>query len=84
VVSNGTPSTFTHITRCRLDPSGLLSVVDFYTSSRASTQLERAIGNGNERRTGFISRWFWQIWFDLDHVSLSSSRREYLEYRFGT
>jgi betaine lipid synthase len=54
------------------------------SSSRASTPLERAIGNGNERRTGFLSRWFWQIWFDLDHVSLSSSRREYLEYRFGT
>ncbi|GJE99974.1 related to Betaine lipid synthase [Phanerochaete sordida] len=67
-----------------LDPAGLLGVADFYTSSRASTPLERAIGNGNERRTGFWSRWFWQIWFDLDHVSLSSARREYLEYRFGT
>ncbi|EKM51071.1 uncharacterized protein PHACADRAFT_165696 [Phanerochaete carnosa HHB-10118-sp] len=67
-----------------LDPAGLLGVADFYTSSRASTPLERAIGNGNERRTGFFSRWFWQIWFDLDHVSLSSARREYLEYRFGT
>ncbi|KIP07889.1 hypothetical protein PHLGIDRAFT_510955 [Phlebiopsis gigantea 11061_1 CR5-6] len=67
-----------------LDPAGLLGVADFYTSSRANTPLERAIGNGNERRTGFLSRWFWQIWFDLDHVSLSSARREYLEYRFGT
>ncbi|KAF7798762.1 hypothetical protein EIP86_009987 [Pleurotus ostreatoroseus] len=70
--------------RTSLDPAGLLGVADFYTSSRASTPLERAIGNGNERRTGFWSRWFWQIWFDLDHVSLSSARREYLEYRFGT
>ncbi|KAI0338707.1 hypothetical protein BDW22DRAFT_1415383 [Trametopsis cervina] len=67
-----------------LDPAGLIGVADFYTSSRASTPLERAIGNGNERHTGFWSRWFWQIWFDLDHVSLSSARREYLEYRFGT
>ncbi|KAI0699007.1 hypothetical protein BC835DRAFT_1268331, partial [Cytidiella melzeri] len=67
-----------------LDPAGLLGVADFYTSSRASTPLELAIGNGYERRTGFFSRWFWQIWFDLDHVSLSSARREYLEYRFGT
>jgi betaine lipid synthase len=67
-----------------LDPFGLLGVTDFYTSSRASTPLERAIGNDQERRTGFLSRWFWQIWFDLDHVSLSSARREYLEFRFGT
>ncbi|KAI0084521.1 hypothetical protein BDY19DRAFT_1060226 [Irpex rosettiformis] len=67
-----------------LSPSGLIAVADFYTSSRASTPLERAIGNGNERRTGFLSRWFWQIWFELDHVSLSSARREYLEFRFGT
>lgn len=52
------------LNQCSLDPDGLLGVVDFYTSSRASTSLERAIGNGNERRTGFFSRWFWQIWYE--------------------
>lgn len=58
---------------CRLDPAGLLAVADFYTSSRASTPLERAIGNGNERRTGFVSRWFWQIWYDfLNLISAGS------------
>ena len=105
VISSHAP--LTHLGATRLDPAGLLGVADFYTSSRASTPLERAIGSGNERRTGFFSRWFWQIWyvfhrprkritlsegakltlecrFDLDHVSLSSARREYLEYRFGT
>lgn len=47
----------------RLDPVGLIGVADFYTSSRASTPLERAIGNGIERHTSFLLRWFWQMWY---------------------
>lgn len=42
---------------------GLIGVADFYTSSRASTPLERAIGNGIERHTTFLLRWFWQMWY---------------------
>lgn len=42
-----------------------------------------AIG-GTLKQCGWISRWFWQIWFDFDHVDLSPGRRDYLEYRFGT
>lgn len=42
------------------------------------------ISGGVHRKTPWLSRWFWQIWFDLDHVSLSPLRREYLEHKFGT
>ncbi|TDL26086.1 S-adenosyl-L-methionine-dependent methyltransferase [Rickenella mellea] len=62
---------------------GLLSVVDFYTSGRQLSLHEKAIG-GIMKECGWLSRWFWQIWFDFDHVSLSPQRREYLEYKFGT
>ncbi len=63
----------------------LFAVVDFYTSGRASQQTlhERAIG-GTEKECGWLSRWFWQIWFDFDHIFLGSQRRDYLEYKFGT
>ncbi|KAG6334616.1 hypothetical protein ID866_4477 [Astraeus odoratus] len=63
--------------------TGLLSVVDFYTSGKQPSLHERAIG-GTSKECGWLSRWFWQIWFDFDHVSLSPHRRDYLEYKFGT
>ncbi|KAF9220624.1 hypothetical protein BS17DRAFT_759265 [Gyrodon lividus] len=63
--------------------TGLLSVVDFYTSGRQPSLHEKAIG-GTSKECGWLSRWFWQIWFDFDHVSLSPHRRDYLEYKFGT
>ncbi|KZT42398.1 hypothetical protein SISSUDRAFT_1058490 [Sistotremastrum suecicum HHB10207 ss-3] len=62
---------------------GLLGVVDFYTSGRQLSLHEKAIG-GSSKECGWLSRWFWQIWFDFDHVSLSPHRRDYLEYKFGT
>ncbi|KIY44344.1 S-adenosyl-L-methionine-dependent methyltransferase [Fistulina hepatica ATCC 64428] len=62
---------------------GLLSVVDFYTSGKHLSLHEKAIG-GTGKECGWLSRWFWQIWFDFDHVSLSPARRTYLEYKFGT
>jgi len=58
-------------------------VVDFYTAGKLPSLHEKAIG-GISRECGWISRWFWQIWFDFDHVSLSPHRRDYLEYKFGT
>ncbi|KAF8130541.1 hypothetical protein EV363DRAFT_1450349 [Boletus edulis] len=63
--------------------TGLLGVVDFYTSGRQPSLHEKAIG-GTSKECGWLSRWFWQIWFDFDHVSLSPHRRDYLEYKFGT
>ncbi|KAF7315360.1 hypothetical protein MIND_00050600 [Mycena indigotica] len=67
-----------------LDPqNGLLSVVDFYTAGKHPSLHEKAIG-GVSKECGWLSRWFWQVWFDFDHVSLSPARRSYLEYKFGT
>ncbi|KAF9233272.1 hypothetical protein BU15DRAFT_90430 [Melanogaster broomeanus] len=65
------------------EETGLLGVVDFYTSGRQPSLHEKAIG-GTSKECGWLSRWFWQIWFDFDHVSLSPHRRDYLEYKFGT
>ncbi|KAH7928898.1 hypothetical protein BV22DRAFT_1003840 [Leucogyrophana mollusca] len=62
---------------------GLLGVADFYTSGKQPSLHEKAIG-GTSKECGWLSRWFWQIWFDFDHVSLSPHRRDYLEYKFGT
>ncbi|KAJ7680239.1 hypothetical protein DFH06DRAFT_408282 [Mycena polygramma] len=62
---------------------GLVAVVDFYTAGRQPSLHEKAIG-GASKECGWLSRWFWQIWFDFDHVSLSPARRSYLEYKFGT
>jgi betaine lipid synthase len=62
---------------------GLLGVTDFYTSGKQPSLHEKAIG-GTSKECGWLSRWFWQIWFDFDHVSLSPHRRDYLEYKFGT
>ncbi|KAJ7287621.1 hypothetical protein C8J57DRAFT_1284445 [Mycena rebaudengoi] len=63
--------------------TGLLGAVDFYTAGKQPSLHERAIG-GARKECGWLSRWFWQIWFDFDHVSLSPARRSYLEYKFGT
>ncbi|KAG6813636.1 hypothetical protein H0H92_008872 [Tricholoma furcatifolium] len=62
---------------------GLLGVVDFYTAGKQPSLHEKAIG-GASKECGWLSRWFWQIWFDFDHVSLGPARRSYLEYKFGT
>ncbi len=52
-----------------LDPTfGLLSVVDFYTAGKQPSLHQKAIG-GVSKECGWLSRWFWQIWFDFDHVT---------------
>ncbi|KAF8521432.1 hypothetical protein BU17DRAFT_45793 [Hysterangium stoloniferum] len=80
------PSYYTLLDRIEyvLSPQdGLFGVVDFYTAYRHSSLHESAIG-GISKECGWISRWFWQIWFDFDHVHLGPARRAYLEYKFGT
>ncbi|KDQ55857.1 hypothetical protein JAAARDRAFT_195669 [Jaapia argillacea MUCL 33604] len=80
------PSFYTLLDRIEhvLSPQdGILGVVDFYTSGKQPSLHEKAIG-GASKECGWLSRWFWQIWFDFDHVSLSPHRRDYLEYKFGT
>jgi betaine lipid synthase len=51
---------------------GLLAVVDFYTAGKQPSLHEKAIG-GTSKECGWLSRWFWQIWFDFDHVSITSN-----------
>nr|GAT57621.1 predicted protein [Mycena chlorophos] len=80
------PSFYTVLDRIDyvLDPNvGLLSVVDFYAAGKHASLHEKAIG-GDSKECGWLTRWFWMIWFDFDNVSLSPSRRAYLEYKFGT
>ncbi|KAJ7594816.1 hypothetical protein C8J56DRAFT_927718 [Mycena floridula] len=48
---------------------GLIAVVDFYTAGKQPSLHEKAIG-GVSKECGWLSRWFWQIWFDFDHVDL--------------
>ncbi|BGP43192.1 hypothetical protein JCM10450v2_007338 [Rhodotorula kratochvilovae] len=67
-----------------LSPSGLLSVADFYVSARETTSVAGVIGDVASRQCSYWSRLFWLHWFELDHVDLHSSRRQYLEHRFAT
>ncbi|KAF8712289.1 hypothetical protein RHS03_01090, partial [Rhizoctonia solani] len=67
-----------------LDPvCGLVGVVDFYASRKCAGLHEESIG-GVGKVVGWLGHWFWQMWFDLDHVDLSPGRRDYLQYKFGT
>ena len=55
----------------------------------------QAIGTMS-KRVSWIAKWFWECWFELDHVHLHASRRgelrvraradisDYLEYKMGT
>ncbi|KAK3341288.1 hypothetical protein B0T25DRAFT_336901 [Lasiosphaeria hispida] len=67
-----------------LAPNGVLGVVDFYVQSAADFNFRNYTGGFTGRHVNFFGRAFWRAWFDLDRVSLEPSRRDYLEYRFGT
>ncbi|CAG8443273.1 5130_t:CDS:2 [Gigaspora rosea] len=64
-----------------LCPNGLFGIVDFYVSGRV-------IDNNIQVQKGYycnwFTRWFWQIWFEFDHINLHPSRRNYVEYQFNT
>ena len=62
--------------------TGLISVVDFYTSGKSMDTTPEIGGVGRE--CSWLLRWFWQIWFEFDGVHLGPQRREYLEHRFST
>lgn len=77
---------------------GLIGVADFYTSAKQVSLIDKSIG-GIGKECGWFTRWFWQIFFEFDHVSqsvnhvatrlnfqlyLGSAQRTYLEHRFGT
>ncbi|KAI3650250.1 hypothetical protein MP228_004837 [Amoeboaphelidium protococcarum] len=61
-----------------LSPCGLVGVSDFYVSSKHPTPHDPS------RHHGWLTRKFWQSWFELDNIYLSPERREYLEHKFAT
>jgi betaine lipid synthase len=67
-----------------LSPNGIMGVVDFYAQSKTDFAFRNYTGGFVGRHVGYCLRTFWRAWFDLDRVSLEPSRRDYLEYRFGT
>ncbi|KAN0060609.1 hypothetical protein ACQY0O_007267 [Thecaphora frezii] len=69
-----------------LEPqTGVFGVVDFYVSGKASPADKAPwIGGDTRRQCGWLSRWFWSLWFSLDHIELHPARRDYLEHKFGT
>ncbi|KAI7786743.1 3-amino-3-carboxypropyl transferase [Diaporthe eres] len=67
-----------------LSPDGLMGVVDFYVQSKVDVSFRNYTGGLVDRHVNFFGRTFWRAWFDIDRVGLEPSRRDYLEYRFGT
>ncbi|KAB5578434.1 hypothetical protein GE09DRAFT_550650 [Coniochaeta sp. 2T2.1] len=67
-----------------LSPDGIMGVVDFYAQSKVDYSFRNYTGGILGRHVNYLARTFWRAWFDLDRVSLEPSRRDYLEYRFGT
>ncbi|KAJ7684396.1 hypothetical protein DFH06DRAFT_1155529 [Mycena polygramma] len=63
--------------------TGLFGVADFYTAGKQDSLIDKSIG-GIGKECGWFRRWFWQFFFELDHLYLSAEQRTYLEYRFGT
>ncbi|KAK7430164.1 hypothetical protein QQZ08_003349 [Neonectria magnoliae] len=67
-----------------LSPQGIMGVVDFYVQNKVDFAFRNYTGGLVDRHVNFLSRNFWRSWFDLDRVGLEPSRRDYLEYKFGT
>lgn len=61
-----------------------MGVVDFYVQSKVDVSFRNYTGGLVDRHVNFLGRTFWRAWFDIDRVGLEPSRRDYLEYRFGT
>jgi betaine lipid synthase len=67
-----------------LSPGGLIGVIDFYVQSKVEFGFRNYTGGFLGRHVNWFMRTFWRAWFDLDRVSLEASRRDCLEYKFGT
>ncbi|CAO3633981.1 unnamed protein product [Cunninghamella blakesleeana] len=65
-----------------LSPEGIVGVCDFYVSGR--TIPSNGIVAQHKRKCNWLTRYFWQMWFEFDHIHLAPGRRDYLEYKFGT
>lgn len=66
-----------------LAPKGIFGIADFYVSGKSPSPAEKLSGSQN-RQCSWLTRFFWQIWFDFDHINLGPGRRDYVEYKFGT
>ncbi|KAJ2778200.1 hypothetical protein H4R18_004749 [Coemansia javaensis] len=70
-----------HVSRLLRPRTGVVGVVDFYVSDPSRTDC----GAGTlGYRCSWLTRVFWQHWFEQDHVHLHPSRRNYLEHAFAT
>ncbi|UQC88162.1 uncharacterized protein CLUP02_13685 [Colletotrichum lupini] len=67
-----------------LSPDGIMGVVDFYVQSKTDFSFRNFTGGLVGRHVNWFLRTFWRAWFDLDRVGLEASRRDYLEYKFGS
>ncbi|KAK1970587.1 hypothetical protein LY78DRAFT_221407 [Colletotrichum sublineola] len=67
-----------------LSPDGVMGVVDFYVQSKTDFSFRNFTGGLVGRHVNWLLRSFWRAWFDIDRVGLEPSRRDYLEYKFGT
>lgn len=61
-----------------------MGVIDFYVQSIVDLSCRNYTGGIINRHVNWFGRLFWRAWFDVDRVGLEPSRRDYLEYRFGT
>ena len=61
-----------------------MGVVDFYVQNQVDYSSRNYTGGLVDRHINFLARSFWRAWFDLDRVGLEPSRRDYLEYKYGT
>lgn len=78
-------SAIDHASTLLKSDNGIICSVDFGVQSN-STSIGRinTLGGLVNRHVPWIFRTFWRIWFEVDKVFLDPSRREYLEYKFGT
>lgn len=58
--------------------------MDFYVQNQFDFSFRNYTAGFVDRHVNALSRLFWRAWFDFDRVGLEASRRDYLEYKFGT
>lgn len=78
-------STVDHLIPYLNKEHGVICSIDFGTQSGDNTVGRIDTVGGLVNRNGsWLTRHFWNIWFEFDKVHLDPSRRNYLEYKFGT
>ncbi|CAK7903217.1 hypothetical protein CAAN1_16S00606 [[Candida] anglica] len=78
-------STIDHIVPYLNKEHGVVCSIDFGTQSGDnSVGRVDTLGGLVNRNGSWLTRHFWNIWFEFDKVHLDPARRNYLEYKFGT